>query len=314
MKYFIIIFSFLILSPFVVHADNIKYYSLEPINVNGVEYVAGEEIITGNLGGYLNNMFMLGIALCSGLAVIMIIIGGIQYVSTDAWSKKGEGKERIIAAIFGLLIALGSYALLNTINPDILNNTELELTQVKLEGISVETPRPETGVGTGRNIEFVEPNPANSSQPGLSGQRFTKEELNQKMLEYVRSGGLTGLNPSDAARYFPNGESDEAWSNLFAAIAKKESNYNPNLTYTENFKDANGNNVISTGLLQISQESARAYGFPGITTEQLKDPETNLRVGVAIMKKWVAQDGCISCQDSKGRWRGGARYWSTLRK
>ena len=50
-----------------------------------------------------------------------------------------------------------------------------------------------------------------------------------------------------------------------------------------------------------------------ITTEDLKNPQKNLEVGVAIMQKWVQQDGCISCTDSAGNHRGVARYWSVMR-
>src|SRR5687767_60005 len=80
----------------------------------------------GSLGPYLDSMFKLGIAICTGLAVLMIIIGGIQYASTDAWSKKTDGKERIFAALGGLLIALGSWVLLYTIDPR-LTGMELSL-------------------------------------------------------------------------------------------------------------------------------------------------------------------------------------------
>lgn len=74
----------------------------------------------GNLSSYLNNMFKLGIAIATGLAVIMIIIGGIQYVSTDAVGGKSEGKDRITSALWGLLLALAAYIILQTINPALL--------------------------------------------------------------------------------------------------------------------------------------------------------------------------------------------------
>jgi hypothetical protein len=54
------------------------------------------------------------------LAVVMIVIGGIEYMTTELISGKEAGKERILHAIFGLLLALGAWTLLNQINPDIL--------------------------------------------------------------------------------------------------------------------------------------------------------------------------------------------------
>ena len=73
------------------------------------------------LGEYLNIMLRIFIGICAVLAVIMIVMGGIEYMTTELISSKEEGRKRITNAIFGLLLALGAYTLLNTINPDLLN-------------------------------------------------------------------------------------------------------------------------------------------------------------------------------------------------
>jgi len=70
---------------------------------------------------FFNGMFMYGISIAAFLAVIMIAIGGMQYMSTDAVSGKAEGKERIQYAVMGLLLVLFSWILLRQINPEILN-------------------------------------------------------------------------------------------------------------------------------------------------------------------------------------------------
>lgn len=69
---------------------------------------------------YFNSMYRFGIIIAAFLAVIMIIIGGFKYMSTDSVSGKGEGREMIMFAVFGLLLILFSYILLKVINPDIL--------------------------------------------------------------------------------------------------------------------------------------------------------------------------------------------------
>lgn len=76
----------------------------------------------GALGGYLNLMIKLFIGICGVLAVIMIVIGGLEYMTSELISSKEHGKERITHAILGLLLALGAYTLLYTINPDLLNS------------------------------------------------------------------------------------------------------------------------------------------------------------------------------------------------
>ncbi len=75
-----------------------------------------------NLGVYLNMMITIFIGVCAVLSVVMIVIGGIEVMTSELAHTKQAGKERIENALLGLLIALGAYALLFTINPDLLNS------------------------------------------------------------------------------------------------------------------------------------------------------------------------------------------------
>ncbi|MEY2671725.1 MAG: hypothetical protein RL687_142, partial [Candidatus Parcubacteria bacterium] len=60
------------------------------------------------------------LGICGALAVIMIIIYGLQWMGTDSIFGKTEAKQNIGGALMGLVLALGSWMLLNTINPDLL--------------------------------------------------------------------------------------------------------------------------------------------------------------------------------------------------
>ncbi|MDP3958074.1 MAG: pilin [bacterium] len=85
----------------------------------------------GGLSSYLQTVFNLGIGIAVALAVVMIVIGGAQYLSTDAVFGKEEGKEKLTHAVWGLILALGVFIILNTVNPDILKSSlTLELKQV----------------------------------------------------------------------------------------------------------------------------------------------------------------------------------------
>jgi lipoprotein-anchoring transpeptidase ErfK/SrfK len=81
------------------------------------------EVAPDNIGDYFNTILKIAIGLCGALAVIMIVIGGVQYMGNESIFGKTEAKSRIFSAILGLLIALGAYAILNTINPDLLSNS-----------------------------------------------------------------------------------------------------------------------------------------------------------------------------------------------
>jgi hypothetical protein len=73
---------------------------------------------TGNLLGLF---FRWGISIAVILSIIMIMYGGLQYMTTDAYSGKAEGKEKVTGAIIGLILALSSFLILQTINPDIVD-------------------------------------------------------------------------------------------------------------------------------------------------------------------------------------------------
>jgi hypothetical protein len=86
-----------------------------------------------NIGDYFNIIFNLAIGLCAVLAVVMIVIGGVQYMGDESIFGKTEAKSKIFSAVLGLIIALGSYALLNTINPDLLGSKGLKIDTVTAE-------------------------------------------------------------------------------------------------------------------------------------------------------------------------------------
>lgn len=123
----------------------------------------------GALGGYLNLMIKLFIGICAVLAVIMIVMGGIQYMTSELISSKEAGKERIRNAIFGLLLALGAYTLLFTINPNLLNTDLKSLESVTVE-VDLNADVPQTTVnGRYRNGVAVGTTLTGTSTPLPSG-------------------------------------------------------------------------------------------------------------------------------------------------
>lgn len=91
--------------------------------------------IGNNIGKYLNFIFKFGIGLCAALAVVMLIIYGIVYMGDESIFAKTEAKKKMFGAIIGLIIAIGGWALLNTINPDLTgkNGLTIDPVNVKIE-------------------------------------------------------------------------------------------------------------------------------------------------------------------------------------
>ena len=103
---------------------------------------------TGALGKYLNIIIKLVIGLAAVLAMVMIVIGGVEYITSELPGGKSGGIERITNAVFGLLIALGAYVLLFTINPNLLK-TDFEIAQAKVEVLLEEAIPSDTGTPPG---------------------------------------------------------------------------------------------------------------------------------------------------------------------
>ncbi len=74
------------------------------------------------LAGYLNGIYRIGIAVATGLALVMIVIGGLEYVSVDSVQGKSNGREHIKNAVIGLLLALCSFIILQQVNPSLLKS------------------------------------------------------------------------------------------------------------------------------------------------------------------------------------------------
>ncbi len=137
----------------------------------------------------------------------------------------------------------------------------------------------------------------------------------------VLAPNLINKRPADIKDFCPAYDDLNArdkknfWVYLLSSMTELESNHNPAVQYVEAFYDAKGRRVVSRGLLQISIESGNAYGCGFKTETELHDPIKNLDCGLRILNKWIGGDGRITGYSSSlGKYLGGARYWSVLRK
>jgi Type IV secretion system pilin len=90
------------------------------------------EIKSTTLGFYIKVIYEYLLYVAGVLAVIVIMVGGFQWVAAGGnQSKIGEAKERIIGAIIGLFLALGSYLLLFTVNPDLVKIHDLNMPDIR---------------------------------------------------------------------------------------------------------------------------------------------------------------------------------------
>lgn len=70
---------------------------------------------------YLAQLFWFLLSAAVILALVMLVIGGVEYVgSAGNTSLLGDAKARMLNALLGLVLALASWLILNLINPDLV--------------------------------------------------------------------------------------------------------------------------------------------------------------------------------------------------
>lgn len=96
---------------------------------NPVEYIPLEPLrglptnAPVSLNAYLNALFSIGIGIAGVLAVLMIVVAGIEYMGGAATpSIRQDAKERISNALLGLIIAAVAFIILYAINPSLLGH------------------------------------------------------------------------------------------------------------------------------------------------------------------------------------------------
>jgi hypothetical protein len=112
-----------------------SYTLLEPlpcIPSEGITCAPGELKKTVNFKEYVQYMFNLFIAIAAVSAVFMIVWGGFQYMTSDAFNDKNEGLKKAKNAILGLLLVLCSFLILQTIDPRLVQISDTFVPQLKL--------------------------------------------------------------------------------------------------------------------------------------------------------------------------------------
>lgn len=138
-KILLIILISLTLTPLISKAQD--YTLIEPLPCiadTGNNCTPGQTIKKISLNTYIDYVFKFSIALAAFLAVVMIIYGGFLYMTSEVPGIKSDGKEKITNAIFGLIMILASYLILQTIDPRLVEvTTEITPIAIKTEPINL---------------------------------------------------------------------------------------------------------------------------------------------------------------------------------
>ncbi len=149
----------------------------------------GNIVIRQDLTGLFLDIFKYTIAASAALAILQIIIGGVQYMSTEAWSGKGNSKEKIQQAIIGLLLVMLCFLILQTIDPRIVDISFLGKVAGPTAGQSAvtqtPTPQPKWCVPT-----FLQSSTEGFNEfKGFDCSKSTENECETQAIPYYSPGG-----------------------------------------------------------------------------------------------------------------------------
>lgn len=98
---------------------------------------------------YIRALYIFGLGIVGALAVTAIAVGGFLYMTGQVQ----KGKDYILSALLGLLLLLGSWLLLNTINPD-LAKLKCDLPKGAAAPPPTPTPTPPAGPAPDNQFSF----------------------------------------------------------------------------------------------------------------------------------------------------------------
>lgn len=104
-------------------AINLKVISGQPLQPN-VRVAPPTQGLPTNLGQLIQQIFTWSLALLGIAVFVMIFYAGFLWLTAAGnTARVGEARSRITNAVFGAIILLSSYLILNTINPNFVKNT-----------------------------------------------------------------------------------------------------------------------------------------------------------------------------------------------
>ncbi|MEI8061841.1 MAG: pilin [bacterium] len=296
-----------------------NYTLLAPIGTflgnksNGTVYQFTQD--SNSLCKLLNSWFRIGIALAGMLAVVMIVIGGFQYATTDSLFGKSEGRTKVDNALFGLALALGTWLILNTINPALTNcSLDAKATTAINSTVATVSDGMMTGAlaggtvmrnatnGTldlGSGASYGVKGPGSIVANTQAGLMFPDQTWNEALIQDIKDSGIMNLSPSDSAKYFPNGNpTQDQWASLFVSIANKETTGFNAKDNTVAHKLDGKSSFSSEGLFSLSVRDPEVIVVArnnGVTPQDvLGDPILSIKSSVDIMKRVIQERGYIS--------------------
>jgi len=193
-----------------IKIPGLSHSTIKPVQEGGKTY-----LYVPFLGEYLAVIYRYLVIVAGVVAVIVIIVAGIQWTASAGNSSTIESaKGRIVGALTGLGLAAGSYIILYTINPELVSFRSLKI--LYIDGVPVEADydEGEDPNDTSSVSKFMGGNPKPSGKAKCIYDRFTPD-LKVGQMPTTKSINMFNLGISVPV----NANSYDAWKKVSDEIA-----------------------------------------------------------------------------------------------
>lgn len=108
------VLTFILLATFVISPLSLAAGAEELKPCTNADSTLCQSTETSLIGGILTSVINLLLVVAGVIAVIMVIVGGIRYITSDGDSgKANQAKNTILYAVIGVVVTVMSYSIVN---------------------------------------------------------------------------------------------------------------------------------------------------------------------------------------------------------
>jgi len=164
------------------------------------------------IGEYVAAIYKFLIGFSATVAIVMMMIGGLQYVVGASSGQIGKAKERITNAISGFVLLLFVFVILYTVNPELTFFDSLSLQKLELVKLNIDTMGPEGEISSCGGITSITDLPEPYKTIVASAKAEADKQCPLRGTDPFDSP--TGGPPSCGSHHWYDGDANGNWGSI----------------------------------------------------------------------------------------------------
>ncbi len=137
-----------------------------------------DKIVVSFIGDYVTAAYRYLIGISVVIAIVMIMIGGLQYVLASGGTDTGKAKKRIKDAVTGVVLLFSVYTILYVVNPELIFFDALVVDQIHVHDMPPPWPAPPPPK------KYPKGQPCRGKQPSVDATSITGGTFNTELDNY----------------------------------------------------------------------------------------------------------------------------------